>query len=136
MDDLVERLRGIPDRHGIMYQDYEDVMKAADRIQALEARIAELEYDLARHVDSLAYMREENGRVRARLGNAMIEGAERMREAAVKAIKTDAGKCDCHARSEEECVCGAWDGYKTVQSSAMVEIVSALSPASILRDKG
>jgi len=69
------------------------------------------------------------------IARARIEGAERMREAAVKAIKTDAGKCDCHARSEEECVCGAWDGYKTVQSSAMVEIVSALSPADVVKER-
>jgi len=35
-DDLVQRLRIIPDQNGMMYEDYEDVMQAADRIEQLE----------------------------------------------------------------------------------------------------
>jgi len=34
---LVERLRIIPDQNGLMYEDYEDVMQAADLIEQHEA---------------------------------------------------------------------------------------------------
>ncbi len=32
---LIERLRAIPDRHGMMYDDYDDVMTAADALEKL-----------------------------------------------------------------------------------------------------
>jgi len=41
---LVERLRIIPDRNGLMYDEYDDVMKAADLIEGLRIE-AEAQYD-------------------------------------------------------------------------------------------
>lgn len=48
-------------------------------------------------------------------------------EAAAKALEDDAQLCDCHARSEGECACGAWSDYKTVPIERAVDIVRALS---------
>lgn len=48
-------------------------------------------------------------------------------DAAVKALEDDAQLCDCHARSEGECACGAWSDYKTVPMERAVDIVRALS---------
>ena len=39
---LPDRLRIIPDANGMMYDDYDDVMEAADRIEALTAEIERL----------------------------------------------------------------------------------------------
>jgi hypothetical protein len=47
-------------------------------------------------------------------------------EEAAKALEADAVKCDCAAREERECGCGAWWGYKTIKSERAVEIVRAL----------
>ena len=47
-------------------------------------------------------------------------------EAAAKALEADAKKCDCFARYERECACGAWDDYKSITSARAVEIVRAL----------
>jgi hypothetical protein len=52
-------------------------------------------------------------------------------EAAAKAMQDDARLCDCFAREEGECACGAWDGYKTVPVARMIELVSALDAAAI-----
>lgn len=48
-------------------------------------------------------------------------------EAAAKALEADAKKCDCFARYERECACGAWDDYKSITSARAVEIVRALA---------
>lgn len=45
---------------------------------------------------------------------------------AAEALEDDAQKCDCFAREERECACGAWDDYKTVPTSRAVEIVRNL----------
>lgn len=47
-------------------------------------------------------------------------------EAAANALEADAKKCDCFARNEGECGCGAWDDYKSITSARAVEIVRAL----------
>lgn len=31
----------------------------------------------------------------------------------VEWLRSENGQCDCFARSETECACGAWDDYKT-----------------------
>lgn len=36
------------------------------------------------------------------------------REAVIAWLKRENGLCDCFARSEGECGCGAWQDYKTV----------------------
>ena len=38
-------------------------------------------------------------------------------------LRAENGTCDCFARSEGECACGAWDDYKRV---ALVEIIDAI----------
>lgn len=40
-------------------------------------------------------------------------GREQERAAVVAWLRADNSLCDCFARSEDECVCGAWDNYKT-----------------------
>ena len=35
------------------------------------------------------------------------------REAIVAWLRADNSRCDCFARSEGECACGGWDGYKS-----------------------
>ncbi len=47
-------------------------------------------------------------------------------EEAAKALEADAGKCDCFARMEIECACGAWDDNKSITSQRAIEIVRAL----------
>jgi hypothetical protein len=47
-------------------------------------------------------------------------------EAAAKALEADAKRCDCFARNEGECGCGAWCEWKSITSARAVEIVRAL----------
>lgn len=47
-------------------------------------------------------------------------------EEAAKALEDDAKLCDCFARSEGECGCGAWNDYKTVPMERAVALVRAL----------
>ena len=47
-------------------------------------------------------------------------------EAAAKALEADAMKCDCAAREERECGCGAWCEWKSITSARAVEIVRAV----------
>jgi hypothetical protein len=51
-------------------------------------------------------------------------------EEAAKALEADAVKCDCAAREESECGCGAWADYKTITSARAVEIVRQLQEQS------
>ena len=51
-------------------------------------------------------------------------------EAAAKALEADAKLCDCFAREERECACGAWDGYKTITSARAIELVRAIKEQS------
>jgi PAB1-binding protein PBP1 len=41
-------------------------------------------------------------------------------EAAAKALEDDAKKCDCFARNEGECGCGAWWDYKTIRAERAI----------------
>jgi hypothetical protein len=47
-------------------------------------------------------------------------------EAAAKALEADAKLCDCFARNEGECGCGAWCEWKSITSARAVEIVRSL----------
>ena len=47
-------------------------------------------------------------------------------EAAAKALEADAKRCDCFARNEGECGCGAWCEWKSITSARAVEIVREL----------
>ena len=51
-------------------------------------------------------------------------------EAAAKALEDDAKKCDCSARNEDECACGAWCEWKYMTSARAVEIARALQEQS------
>ena len=51
-------------------------------------------------------------------------------EAAANALQDDAKKCDCFARNEGECGCGAWCEWKSITSARAVEIVRSLGKAS------
>lgn len=57
-----------------------------------------------------------------------------VREAAIEecaqALEADAIKCDCFARNEGECGCGAWCEWKSITSARAVEIVRALKEQS------
>ena len=46
--------------------------------------------------------------------------------ASANALEADAKKCDCFARNEGECGCGAWCEWKSITSARAVEIVRAL----------
>ena len=48
-------------------------------------------------------------------------------EAAAKELEDDAKKCDCFARNEGECGCGAWCEWKSITSERAVEIVRNLA---------
>lgn len=52
------------------------------------------------------------------------------REAAIeecaKALEADAKRCDCFARNEGECGCGAWCEWKSITSARAIEIVRKL----------
>jgi hypothetical protein len=52
-------------------------------------------------------------------------------EAAAKALETDAKKCDCFARNEGECGCGAWCEWKSITSARAIEIVRALAKSPL-----
>ena len=51
-------------------------------------------------------------------------------EEAAKALEADAKQCDCFARNEGECGCGAWCEWKSITSARAVEIVRALQEQS------
>ena len=51
-------------------------------------------------------------------------------EAAAKALEDDAKQCDCFARNEGECGCGAWCEWKSITSQRAIEIVRALQELS------
>jgi hypothetical protein len=47
-------------------------------------------------------------------------------EESAKALEADAKLCDCAAREERECGCGAWCEWKSITSARAIEIVRAL----------
>ena len=47
-------------------------------------------------------------------------------EASINALEADAKLCDCFARMEVECGCGAWDDNKTITSERAIGIIRAL----------
>ena len=51
-------------------------------------------------------------------------------EECANALEADAKKCDCFARMEIECGCGAWDDNKTITSERAIEIIRALQEQS------
>ena len=60
------------------------------------------------------------------INRLIAEAEDRGVEAAAKALEADAQLCDCAAREEGECACGAWCEWKSITSARAVEIVRAL----------
>ena len=60
-----------------------------------------------------------------------LAGVKAGMDAAARALEADAQLCDCFARSEGECACGAWSDYKTVPMERAVEIVRAIDPTTV-----
>jgi hypothetical protein len=58
---LPDRLRIIPDANGMMYDEYDDVMEAADRIEAQAAETERLRDALKRARDALEGMARYSG---------------------------------------------------------------------------
>lgn len=48
-------------------------------------------------------------------------------EEAARALEADAKRCDCFARDEGECGCGAWCEWKSITTARAVEIVRNLA---------
>lgn len=42
-------------------------------------------------------------------------------EKAAAWLKADAKRCDCSALEDRECACGAWDDYKTVAMTDLID---------------
>jgi hypothetical protein len=79
---LPDRLRIIPDANGMMYDDYDDVMEAADRIEAQAAEIERLRAEAKAHYDRGYY----DG------GTYLLEQHEALREALVDLLHAVCGK--------------------------------------------
>lgn len=47
------------------------------------------------------------------IDRAKAEGWNAAERRVVEWLREENGLCDCHARSEDECGCGAWQDYKT-----------------------
>lgn len=64
--------------------------------------------------------------------SALLEAFARHRLAAIDAVvkwlKEENGLCDCFARSEGECGCGAWQDYKTVPLERIWTAIEAGEP--------
>ena len=48
---------------------------------------------------------------------------EAERAAIVASLRADAERCDCAARSDNECTCGAWDGFKRVYVTDIADAI-------------
>lgn len=112
-DDLVQRLRS---NRPIPTLPHE----AADRIEAQAAEIERLQVEAKAQFDRGYYDGCSNPIVRHdALREAVIEEC-------AKALEADARLCDCFARMEVECGCGAWDDNKTITSERAIGIIRAL----------
>ena len=88
---------GEPD-FGESASDYATSIELPDTITALQAEVARL--------------REEK--------DAATQEAERR---IVEWLREEAMLCDCFAREESECACGAWDDYKQVSISTIIDAI-------------
>jgi hypothetical protein len=79
---LPDRLRIIPDANGMMYDDYDDVMEAADLIEAQAAGIERLRAEAKAHYDRGYY----DG------GAYLLEQHEALREALVDLLHAVCGE--------------------------------------------
>lgn len=128
MDDLVERLRALyvwPQSIADHYADtltprqIEKLYEVGNVAEQAAARITELETSLA---EAMATRVDK-----ARAWDACIEARNDERAKVIAEVvawlRTENGQCDCFARSEGECACGAWDDHKT---KPLLEIATAL----------
>ena len=90
-------------------------------------KVTPVDRDAAINLDELHIIQVWNiDRVAAAFAHHREYGYEAGVEAAAKALKDDAKKCDCFARMEVECGCGAWDDNKTITSERAIGIIRAL----------
>lgn len=59
---------------------------------------------------------------------AYERGRREERAAIIKKVTDDAGQCDCSAREEGECACGAWCDWKMVPMYRVIEIINGEVP--------
>lgn len=59
------------------------------------------------------------------LTEAYASGAADERSRLVRWLTKESETCDCFAREEGECVCGAWGGYKQVPISAIIAAIKS-----------
>lgn len=111
--------------------------ESAATIAALRAENERLQALLGEGVERGNAMMESSNAVianlDAQLATARIEGVRAGIEASAGALEADAKLCDCYARDEGECACGAWSDYKTVPMERAVDVVRTLDPAAIIR---
>jgi hypothetical protein len=55
----------------------------------------------------------------------IAEGERRATAAIVAWLRVDNGRCDCSARSEGECACGAWSDYKQLPLEVIADRIEA-----------
>lgn len=54
---------------------------------------------------------------------ALNRGIEIERTRTVALLREENGQCDCFAREEGECACGAWDDSKTMSVARLIEAI-------------
>lgn len=54
---------------------------------------------------------------------AQEQGTASERAAVVKWLREESKVCDCFARSQGECVCGAWDDDKTARINPIIDAI-------------
>jgi hypothetical protein len=57
--------------------------------------------------------------------NGEETGQRRATAAIVAWLRVDNGRCDCSARSEGECACGAWSDYKQLPLEVIADRIEA-----------
>jgi len=71
-------------------------------------------------ISTMYYIRD-----RLNQSNSYQFGAADERAKIVAWLKSEAQKCDCFARDEGECACGAWNDYKTVPMERIIDAIEA-----------
>lgn len=101
----------------IKVSNYEKTMAAIGEIENGEARRRRLE--TASEAQLIDYINELESKLCAALDAARGDPVARV----VEWLRKENGLCDCHARCETECGCGAWDDWKT---KPLLEIADAI----------
>ena len=101
----------------VKVSNYEKTMAAISEIENGEARRRRLE--AATDAQLIDYITEIESKLCAALDAARGDRVAQV----VEWLRKENGLCDCHARCETECGCGAWDDWKT---KPLLEIADAI----------